>query len=122
MSRKRADLKRELRDLPVRQQLERVNAAFNRHPYVPSFTWGGPATGDAVRISPQTQCWTMDAKFLMLRALWRSNGISGWSSSGIRLGSNMRCRCLRRWRGLLLKITDSRVVPVSQVHHYRPYY
>src|SRR6266404_3679704 len=36
-----ATLVRELRDLPVREQVERVNTAFNRHPYVASYqNWG----------------------------------------------------------------------------------
>src|SRR2546428_209524 len=68
-----ADLVRELRDLPVREQVERVNAAFNRHPYVSSLqNWGEVSHWETpfefLRKNGQCQDYAI-AKFMMLRAL-----------------------------------------------------
>jgi len=123
-----ADLVRELRDLPLREQLERINAAFNRHPYVPSFkNWGEVSHWETpfefLHKNGQCQDYAI-AKFLMLRALGVPN-------------ENLRLVVLRDTalglehavavvsvdgEALMLDNRIPRVVPVSQVHHYRPYY
>jgi predicted transglutaminase-like cysteine proteinase len=123
-----ADLVRELHDLPLREQLERVNAAFNRHPYVPSFkNWGEVSHWETpfefLHKNGQCQDFAI-AKFLMLRALGVPN-------------ENLRLVVLRDTalglehavavvsvdgEALMLDNRIPRVVPVSQVHHYLPYY
>jgi predicted transglutaminase-like cysteine proteinase len=123
-----ATLVRELRDLPVREQVVRVNAAFNRHPYVSSFqNWGEVSHWETPFefLSKNGQCQDYAiAKFMMLRVLGVAN-------------ENLRLVVLRDTalglehavavvsidgEALMLDNRIPRVVPVSQVHHYRPYY
>ena len=119
---------RELRGLPLREEVERVNAAFNRYPYVSSFqNWGEVSHWETpfefLHKNGQCQDYAI-AKFMMLRAL-------GVPNENLRLVVlHDTVRSLEHavavvsigGDALMLDNQISRVVPVSQVHHYRPYY
>lgn len=121
-------LVRELRDLPLRDKIERVNTAFNRHPYVPSYKNWGEANHwetpfEFLRKNGQCQDYAI-AKFMMLRAL-------GVPSESLRI-IVLRDTALGldhavvvayvNGEALMLDNQMPRVVPVSQARHYRPYY
>src|SRR5216684_748529 len=123
-----ARLVRELRGLPLREEVERVNAAFNRYPYVSSFqNWGEVSHWETpfefLHKNGQCQDYAI-AKFMMLRAL-------GVPNENLRLVVlHDTVRSLEHavavvsigGDALMLDNQMSRVVPVSQIHHYRPYY
>ncbi len=123
-----ARLVRELRGLPLRDQVERVNAAFNRHPYVSSFkNWGEISHWETpfefLHKNGQCQDYAI-AKFMMLRALGVPNEklrMVVLHDTVLRLDHAVVVAYVGG-EALMLDNQISRVVPVSQVHHYRPYY
>ena len=123
-----ARLVRELRGLPLRDQVERVNAAFNRHPYVSSFkNWGEISHWETpfefLHKNGQCQDYAI-AKFMMLRALGVPNEklrMVVLHDTVLRLDHAVVVAYVGG-EALMLDNQMSRVVPVSQVHHYRPYY
>ncbi len=123
-----ARLVRELRGLPLRDQVERVNAAFNRHPYVSSFkNWGEVSHWETpfefLHKNGQCQDYAI-AKFMMLRALGVPNEklrMVVLHDTVLRLDHAVVVAYVGG-EALMLDNQISRVVPVSQVHHYRPYY
>jgi predicted transglutaminase-like cysteine proteinase len=118
----------ELRGLDIHAKLERVNAAINRHPYIPSLrNWGESNRWETpfefFRRGGQCQDYAI-AKYLLLRA------------AGVAAGQ-LRLVVLRDMRlgldhavtaayvdgtVLLLDNQMRRVTPASSVHHYQPYY
>ncbi|MGO8919570.1 MAG: transglutaminase-like cysteine peptidase [Stellaceae bacterium] len=118
----------ELKRLDLRGKLDRVNAAINRHPYVPSFVnwhesnhWETPF--EFLRKGGQCQDYAI-AKYLLLRAA----GVPA---------SNLRLVVLRDTHlaldhavtiayvggeALVLDNQQRAVVPASTLDHYRPYY
>jgi predicted transglutaminase-like cysteine proteinase len=123
-----ARLVRELRGLPLRDQVERVNAAFNRHPYVSSFkNWGEVSHWETpfefLHKNGQCQDYAI-AKFMMLRALGVPNEklrMVVLHDTVLRLDHAVVVAYVGG-EALMLDNQISRVVPVSQIHHYRPYY
>ena len=121
-------LVRELRDLPDRVKVERVNAALNRYPYTPSIKnwhesnyWETPF--EFLRKSGQCQDYAI-AKFMLLRALGVPN-------------DRLRIVVLRdailqldhavvvveiEGQALMLDNQFKRVMRPSDVQHYLPYY
>lgn len=114
--------------LDLRAKLDRVNAAVNRHPYVPSQrNWGESNHWETpfefLRKSGQCQDYAI-AKYLLLRAA----GVPA---------AQLRVLVLRDTRlgldhavtvayvggeALLLDNQIGTVVPADSVHHYQPYY
>ena len=123
-----ARLLRELRGLPLREQVERVNTAFNRHPYVSSFkNWGEVSHWETpfefLHKNGQCQDYAI-AKFMMLRALGVSNEklrIVVLRDTMLRLDHAVVVAYVGG-EALMLDNQIPSVVPVSQIHHYRPYY
>src|SRR6266404_5881235 len=112
----------------LREEVERVNAAFNRHPYVSSFqNWGEVSHWETPFefLHKNGQCLDYAiAKFMMLRAL-------GVPNENLRLVVlHDTVRSLEHavavvsigGDALMLDNQMSLVLPVSQVHPYRPYY
>jgi predicted transglutaminase-like cysteine proteinase len=123
-----ADLVRELRDLPLREQVERVNSAFNRRPYVSSLqNWGEvnhwETPFEFLRKNGQCQDYAI-AKFMMLRALGVPNEklrLVVLRDTALGLEHAVAVASVNG-EALILDNRIPHVVPVSQVHHYRPYY
>jgi predicted transglutaminase-like cysteine proteinase len=121
-------LAEEIRGLDLRAKLARVNAAFNRHPYIPSAAnWGESNHWETpyefLRKGGQCQEYAI-AKYLLLRE-------AGVPAASLRL---VVVRDLRLaldhavtvayvdGEALLLDNQIASVVPVASVHHYQPYY
>lgn len=122
------ELVRDLRGLPLRTMLQRVNSALNRHPYITSAENWGVANHwetpyEFMRRSGQCQDYAI-AKFMVLRALGVAN-------------EQLRIVVLRDvdrevdhavvvayvdGEALMLDSLSEAVVPVAQAKSYRPYY
>ena len=123
-----ASLLQRLRGLDFRAQLDLVNAAINRHPYVPSLVnwhesnrWETPF--EFLRRGGQCQDYAI-AKYMLLRE-------AGVPASRLRLVVLRDTRlgldhavtvAYLGGEALMLDNQLSSVVPVSSVHDYQPYY
>ena len=121
-------LLKELVQLPDREKLERVNAAFNRHPYVSSYkNWGEinywETPYEFLRKNGQCQDYSI-AKFMMLRAA----GIPNERLRIVIVRDDERqldhavLVAYIRGEALLLDNQLTSVVPVAKVRRYSPYY
>ncbi|HLJ63385.1 MAG TPA: transglutaminase-like cysteine peptidase [Stellaceae bacterium] len=121
-------LRDEVKALPDRDKLVRINDAFNRRPYVPSeANWGTANHWETPREFLQRSGQCQDyaiAKFLMLRA-------AGFPDARLRVVV-VRDEKIDEDHAVLVAYIGNeawlldnliaRVVPVSEIHHYRPYY
>ncbi len=122
------DLVQELKGLPLRTMLQRVNSALNRHPYITSVENWGVANHwetpyEFLRRSGQCQDYAI-AKFMLLRAL-------GVPNDDLRI---VVLRDVERQldhavvvayvdgEALMLDSLRETVVPVAEATAYRPYY
>lgn len=122
------ELIEELKGLPLRAMLQRVNSALNRHPYVTSVDNWGVANHwetpfEFLRRSGQCQDYAI-AKFMLLRAL-------GVPNDDLRI---VVLRDVERGldhavvvayadgQALMLDSLREAVVPVDEASSYRPYY
>lgn len=122
------DLVRELKGLPLRTMLQRVNTALNRHPYITSVENWGVANHwetpyEFLRRSGQCQDYAI-AKFMLLRAL-------GVANDDLRIvvlrdvDRQLDHAVVVAYAGgeaLMLDSLSEAVVPVAQAASYRPYY
>jgi predicted transglutaminase-like cysteine proteinase len=117
-----------LNGLDLRAKLERVNAAINRHPYIPSAInwhesnhWETPF--EFLRKGGQCQDYAI-AKYLLLRA-------AGVPASSLRLVVLRDTRlgldhavtvAFLEGEALVLDNQQQTIMPASRIDHYRPYY
>jgi predicted transglutaminase-like cysteine proteinase len=117
-----------LKGLDLRAKLDRVNAAINRHPYVPSFVnwhesnhWETPF--EFLRKGGQCQDYAI-AKYLLLRE-------AGVPAAALRLVvlrdthlglDHAVTVALVEGEALVLDNQQPAVVPASRIDYYRPYY